>query len=83
MKKILRLLVMTQIKHSEEYYQKALKSQGINYEDLTHNEIALWKAIMKQVEADLLIEAAYDKEKTSRKDFDYSILIKQATNVQP
>ena len=83
MKKILRLLVMTQIKHSEEYYQNALKSQGINYEDLTHNEIALWKAIMKQVEADLLIEAAYDKEKTSRKDFDYSILIKQATNVQP
>ena len=76
MKKLLRLFVMTQIKHNEDYYQNALKSQGVDYNELSHNEIALYKATMKQIEADLMIEMASQKTKTSMNDFDYSRLLK-------
>ena len=65
---------MTRIHHDDEYYQAGLKSQGVDYTDLSHNEIALYKAIMKQSEADLLIEAAFEKVKTGRDDFDHSRL---------
>ena len=68
---------MTQIKHNEDYYQSALKSQGIDYKDLSHNEIALYKATMKKIEADLMIEMASQKTKTSMNDFDYSRLLKK------
>jgi hypothetical protein len=76
MKRLLRLFVMSQIKHDEDYYKTALWSQGINIKDLSHTQIALYKATMKQIEADLMIEMAYAKSKTSMNDFDYTVLLK-------
>ena len=55
MKKLIRLFVMTQIRHTEEYVQAGLKSQGIDISKLTHKEIAMWKSLMKQQEADAMI----------------------------
>lgn len=51
-----RLDVMMRINHPEEYYQQALKSKGILYEELTHEEISVFKATCKAIEADILIE---------------------------
>jgi hypothetical protein len=54
----LRLQVMMSISHPEEYYQQALKSKGIDWSKLSHEDIALWKATLKAIEADILIQAA-------------------------
>ena len=67
---------MTQIKHEESYYIGALKSSGIDPATLTHRELALNKAIMHQIEADLMIEASKGEPITSKNDFDYSNLLK-------
>lgn len=79
MKKLLRLFVMMSIRHDENYVKGSMKSAGIPVEDLTHREIALYKATLKQIEADLMIEMAYKSDKTSMEDFDYSKLINNPT----
>lgn len=54
----LRLQVMMSIRHPEEYYQQALRSRGVDHTQLTHDEIAVWKATIKAIEADCIIHAA-------------------------
>lgn len=54
----LRLQVMMNINHPEEYYQKAAKSKGIDFHNMTHDQICLWKATLKSIEADIMIESA-------------------------
>lgn len=76
MKKLLRLFVMTQIKHDESYYQSMLKDSDIDFKNLSHREVALWKASVKQIEADILIETAFQKGKTKITDFDYKAFFK-------
>lgn len=70
MKKLLRLFVMATIRNPEEYYKKSLITSGVNPEELTHEQIAAWKALVKQIEADILIDTAFRKEKTDRKKID-------------
>lgn len=52
-----RLFVMTQIQHPETYYQRALKSRGVDTAKLTHSEICIFKAAMLAIEADAIIYA--------------------------
>ena len=52
-----RLFVMSQIQHPETYYQRALKSQGVDTKNLTHSEISVFKAAMLAIEADAIIYA--------------------------
>ncbi len=74
MKKLIRLWVMTKINHTEEYVQGAMKSADVDIKNLTHQQICAYKATLKQIEADLLIEMAYDKAKPlSVEDFDVSV----------
>jgi len=68
MKKLLKLFVMCMIRHDDEYYKQGIKSMGVDYTSLTHDEIAAWKACCKSIEADFLINDAfrskpYPKEK--------------------
>ena len=64
MKKLLRLLVACTIKNSDEYYQTAIKSRGVDYSKLTHAQISSWKAACKIIEADFLINNAFNQGKT-------------------
>lgn len=74
MKKLLRLWVMTKINHSEEYIKGAIKSGGTDLSNLTHNQISAYKATLKQIEADLMIEIAFAKDnKTKLSDIDISV----------
>jgi hypothetical protein len=70
MRKLIRLLVACSIRNSDEYYQKAIASMGIDYTKLSHGQITAWKAVSRVIEADLLIEAAFDKNKSALKDYD-------------
>lgn len=74
-KKILRLFVMIMLSHDESYYQTALKSKGLDYLDLTHTQIAVWKSVLKQIEADIIISTAFNNEFTNISDVDISPLI--------
>ncbi len=56
--KRLRLSIMAQLQHPESYYQQALKSQGVNFVELDHAEICIWKATLLSIEADALIIVA-------------------------
>jgi len=60
MKKLLRLLVACSIRNTDDYYQTSLQSKGIDYTKLTHTQIAVWKATIKVIEADMLIDMAFD-----------------------
>lgn len=73
MKKLLRLWVMTKINHTEDYVKGAIMSSDTDITKLNHKQIAAYKATLKQIEADLMIEMAFDKEKTSVKDVDISV----------
>lgn len=71
MRKLIRLLVACSIRNSDEYYQKAIASMGIDYTKLSHGQITAWKAVSRVIEADLLIEAAFTKDnKSALKDYD-------------
>jgi hypothetical protein len=75
MKKLLRLLVACSIRNCDSYYQTSLASKGIDYTKLTHPQIAAWKATIKIIEADLLIDTAFDlKGKSHLKDVDLSFI---------
>ncbi len=67
---------MTKITVSEEYLIGAIRSNGVDIKELTHNQIAAYRAGLKQIEADLMIEQAFAKHKTSVEDFDVSIFKK-------
>jgi hypothetical protein len=67
-KKILRLLVASLIKNTDAYYQALLESQGVDITKLTHTQIAAWKASLKVIEADILIDAAFTMDKVYLKD---------------
>lgn len=64
---------MTKIHHSEEYVKAAAQSSGADVKNLTHSQIAAYKATPKQIEADMLIEIAFAKSKTSVEDIDVSV----------
>lgn len=68
MRKLLRLLVACTIHHPESYYQTSLLSKGIDYKNLTLNEISVWVSTCKIIEADLLIELAFTLGKVKVKD---------------
>lgn len=68
MKKLLRLLVACSIHHPESYYQMSLKSKGIDYTNLSLNEVSVWVGTCKLIEADLLIELAFTIGKTKLKE---------------
>jgi hypothetical protein len=75
MKKLIRLIVACTIKNPDSYYQSAMASRGVDYTKLTHCQISAWKAVCRIIEADLLIESAFNlKVKTELKDVDFSFL---------
>ena len=74
MKKLLRLLVACSIRHTDKYYQNGLKSKGIDYTKLDQMQIAAWKAEIKIIEADLLINAAFHSKVYTIQDVDLSFL---------
>ena len=75
MKKLLRLIVACTIKNPDSYYQAALESKGIDYTKLTHGQISAWKATCRLIEADLLIETAFNLQtKSEIKEVDLSFL---------
>ena len=74
MKKLIRLIVACTVRHDDKYYQIGLKSMGIDYTDLTHDEICAYKASQRVIEADMLIDVAYHQEKTIIDDVDLSKL---------
>ena len=77
MKKLLRLLVACSIRNNDAYYQTSLASKGIDYTKLTHTQIAAWKATIKVIEADMLIDIAFDLTgKSHIKDVDLSFIPK-------
>lgn len=55
---LLRIFVMTQIQHPEEYYQTRMEKQGIIPSDLTHAELSVLKSTMLAIEADAIIHTA-------------------------
>lgn len=73
MKKLLRLWVMTKINHTEEYVQNSLRSSETDWINLTHNQIAAYKATLKSIEADLLIDFAFNSNKTTIQEIDCSV----------
>lgn len=60
MRKLIRLIVACTIRNNDDYYRNALKSLGVNTDELSHQEISLWKAYCKMVEVDILIETAFN-----------------------
>ncbi len=54
----LRTMLVIRQSHSEEYYKQGAASKGMNIKELTHPQIAAWKATMDSIEADLFIEIA-------------------------
>ena len=56
---------MMSINHPEKYYQEALESQGIDWTKLTHKEVSVFKAPIKAIEADVMIEIAESLPKTT------------------
>jgi len=81
MRKLIRLLVACSIKNSDEYYQKSIASMGIDYTKLSHGQITAWKAVCRVIEADLLIDAAFDKHKSVIQDFDMKEVIEAGRRV--
>lgn len=74
MRRLLRLWVMTKINHTEEYVKTAIGSSDTDLKNLTHNQIAAYKATLKQIEADLMIDMAFEKGKPTRiSDIDISV----------
>lgn len=61
-KKLLRLYVMTHLRHDEEYYKKGLLSLGANIAELSHEQIAAYKAAYKVTEADMIIYFAFSSD---------------------
>lgn len=70
---------MTKINYSEDYVINCIKSQGCDVSDLSHNQISFYKSTLKKIEADLLIEKAFEKvPPTSFKDVDCSIFMQNS-----
>ena len=67
-KRLLRLFVACTIKHDEEYYQKSMQSKNVDLKNITHSQIAAWKATMKIIEADMLIDMAWKLDAISKVD---------------
>jgi hypothetical protein len=61
---------MMSINHPDEYYQQALTSQGIDYRQLSHPEVATFMATCKAIEADLMIEIAEELPATTIESVD-------------
>lgn len=78
-RKLIRLWVMTKINYSENYVITAMQSGNTDIKNVTHNQIAAYKAILKQIEADLMIDAANCKNKTVLSDVDMSVFKKCET----
>ena len=74
MKKLLRLLVACSINHDDKYYKDGLKSVGIDYWNLSHNQISAWKASVKVIEADVLIQYAFSAEKIKLDEIDLDFI---------
>jgi len=72
-RKFLRLWVMTKINHTEDYIKDSMMSADMDIKNLTHFQVCVYKTTFKQIEADLLIEAAFSKNKSSIKDIDVSV----------
>lgn len=72
-RKFIRLWVMTKINHTEDYIKDSMMSADVDIKNLTHNQISAYKSIYKKIEADLLIEAAFSKGKSSIEDIDVSV----------
>ena len=68
MKWILRLIISCFIRHNEIYYINACRSQNIDFENLTHDQISTWIATMKIIEADILIDVAKNLKKSRAVD---------------
>lgn len=66
----LKALIMSQIQHDDEYYKQAMASIGFVVKNLTHIEIALFKAEMLGIEADTILHVA---ETQNRSLFSYMI----------
>jgi hypothetical protein len=75
MRKLLRLIVACTIHHPESYYQISLKSKGIDYQNLSLNQISVWVSTCKIIEADLLIESAFTLNKTKLKEVDIELFM--------
>ena len=73
MKKLLRLIIACTIHHPESYYQASLQSKGIDYQNLTLNQISVWVSTCKIIEADLLIELAFTLHKTKTNEIDIEL----------
>ncbi len=59
MKKLLRLIVMMSIRTPEESYKTAAKSVGLDITEMSSSEVSAWKATLKALEADYLIDIAF------------------------
>lgn len=76
MKKLIRLIVACTIKHEEKYYQVGLESMDVDYRELTHSQISAYKAGVRIVEADMLIDYAFHGVKSTIDDVDCSFIKK-------
>lgn len=61
----LQVMLAVRASHNEEYYKQAALSKGVSIQELTHPEIAAFKAAMDAIEADIIIEISAEQEKTS------------------
>ena len=64
---------MTKINYSEDYVKGAIQSNGVDIKEVTHHQLSAYRAGLRQIEADLMIEQSFAKHKTSIEDFDVSI----------
>lgn len=65
---------MTKINYPEEYVKQAAKSRSnVDISTLTHDQIAAFKTSLKSIEADLIINIAFNSPVTTVKDVDISV----------
>lgn len=79
-KKVIRLIVMLCLKRDNNYYEIAARSLGVDPSKMTHGEVAVFYASLKQIEADMLIEFAFSDVITPFSDIDVSKIIQAGKN---
>lgn len=57
---------MCMIRHEDDYYKQGIKSMDVDPSNLTHDEIAAWKACVKSIEADFIIHDAFNSAPYSK-----------------
>jgi len=73
-RKLLKVWVITKLNYPEEYVKTAAKSRAnVDISTLTHAQIAALRTSLKSLEADLIINIAFNSPTTTVKDVDISV----------